>query len=318
VPTPVTVTRGVIGEGREAVRAVVRFASACGVVGLCAIVGATAWAQAPPGRIDLATDEREIIASLASAGVGTAVGRAVVHLPRGAMSADDERALATRLNQSIDELDAFTHSPRAWQRNPARIDYYFPPSLFVSYAKPVFAQVFVALPRLESGEAPLLHETAHVLLSPSADFIATHADRSGAENDERAWLIEGIATYVAMSVSRAASIPEGDPLGVGPIDQLDVRCAAALATPVADEVLPFIGSTGAPDALESVTRRADVAPAFYRCSASFNKYLAARFGLDALIGLVIAEHTAAPLETLAGQNVDALRAAWRREIGAGR
>jgi hypothetical protein len=283
-------------------------------VGLFSIAGG-AWAQAPSDRIDFAAGEREMIASLTNDGVATTVGRAVVHLPRGAMSADDALALATRLNQSIDAIDAFTHSPRAWQRNPARIDYYFPPSQFISYATPVSTQVFIALARLLTGGAPLLHETAHVLLSPSAEFIVAHGGFH-TEDDERTWLIEGIATYVAMSVSKAANIPEGDPLNVGSIDQFDARCATALATPVAHEVLPFIGVAGAPDALGSVTRRAEVGPAFYGCSASFNKYLAERVGFDALIGLMIAEDSQAQLEKLAGQDVEALRADWRRRIGA--
>jgi len=288
----------------------------CRLAGLFSIAG-VAWAQAPSDRIDLAAGESAMIASLTGDGEATTVGRAVVHLPRGAMSADDARALATRLNRGIDAIEAFTRSPRAWQRNPARIDYYFPPSEFVSYAKPVFAQAFIALSRLQRGEAPLLHETAHVLLSPSADFIVAHRGRFDGD-DERAWLIEGIATYVAMSVSKAASIAEGDPLGVGSVDQLDARCATALATPVAAEVLPYIGVAGAPAALESVARRAEVGPAFYGCSASFNEYLAGRVGLDALIGLMIADDSQAQLEKLGGRSVEALRADWRRHIAARR
>jgi len=276
-------------------------------------VASVAWAQAPSDRIDGGAGEDEMISSLTHDGFATTVARAVVHLPRNAMSADDARALATRLNQGIDAVEAFTRSPRAWQRNPARIDYYFHPSEFVSYAKPVFAQVFIALSRLQRGEAPLLHETAHVLLSPSADFIVAHRGRFEGD-DERAWLIEGIATYVAMSVSKAARIPEGDPLGVGSIDQLDARCVRALATPVAVEVLPYIGTAGAPEALGSVTRRAEVGPAFYGCSASFNGYLAARIGLEALIRLLIADDSQAQLENLAGGNVETLRAGWRRQI----
>lgn len=293
----------------------IRVVSVCGVAGLLSFVG-VAGAQGPSDRIDLAAGERDIIASLTNDGVATTVGRAVVHLPRGAMSDDEVRALATRLDKSIDAVNAFTRSPRAWQRNPARIDYYFHPSQFISYAKPVSAQVFIALPRLLRGGAPLLHETTHVLLSPSADFIAAHGRRFDVEGDERAWLIEGIATYVAMSVSMAASIPEGDPLNVGSIDQLDARCAAALGTPVAAEVMPFIGVAGAPDALESESRRPEVGPAFYGCSASFNKYLAGHIGLDALIGLMIADDSQAELEKLAGESVGALRAQWRRQIGA--
>jgi hypothetical protein len=287
-----------------------------GIVALFVFVG-IAPAQAPSDRLASGADEREMIASLTNDGVATTVGRAIVHLPRDAMSSNDALALATRLNQGIDAVDAFTHSPRAWQRNPARIDYYFYPGRFVSYTRPVSAQVFIALPRLLAGGAPLLHETAHVLLSPSAEFLVAHGGRFEVADDERAWLVEGLATYVAMSVSKAVSVSEGDPLNVGSIDQLDARCAAALDTPVAAEVLPFIGVSGAPEALESATRRAEVAPAFYRCSASFNKYLVGRIGLDAVIRLMKADDTQARLEKLAGENVEALRADWRRRIGAG-
>lgn len=285
------------------------------VVGALSIAGAAS-VQAPSDRIDLPAGEREIIESLASDGVATTVGRAVVHLPRDSISSGDARELAARLNQGIDAVDAFTHSPRRWQRNPARIDYYFPPGRFVSYTRPVSARVFIALPRLLAGGAPLLHETAHVLLSPSAELIVAHGGRFGAEDDERAWLVEGLATYVAMSVAKAANVPEGDPLNVGSIDQLDARCAAALRTPVAAEVLPFVGAAGAPDALGSATRRAEVGPAFYGCSASFNEYLAGRIGLDALIGLMIAEDSRAELAKLAGRSVDTLRADWLRQIAA--
>lgn len=293
-----------------------RVAMVCAGASLLSIAGVV-WGQAASDRIDFAAGEREKIASLTNDGVATMVGRAVVHLPRDAMSSEEARALAARLNQSIDALDAFTRSPRAWQRNPAHIDYYFHPSRFVSYAKPVSAQVFVALPRLQRGGAPLLHETAHVLLSPSAEFIAAHGGRFDLENDERAWLIEGIATYVGMSVSKAAHIPEGDPMDIGSIDQFDARCATALATPLAAEVLPFIGTAGGPEALGSVERRPVVGPVFYGCSASFNKYLAERVGLDALIDLMIAEDSQAQIEKVAGKSVEALRSDWRQHIGAG-
>ena len=258
-----------------------------------------------------------MLASLTNDGVATTVGRAVVHMPRDAMSVDEARALATELNDGIEAIEAFTHSPRAWQRDPARIDYYFHPGVFISYARPAFALVFVSLARLQSGSAPLLHETAHVLLSPSTDVVLARGARFDMENDGPVWLIEGIATFVAMSVSKSAGVREGDPLNVGRLEQLDRRCATALGTPVGDEVLPFIGVAGAPRALGSVQRRPIVGPAFYACSASFNKYLAGRIGLDGLVGLMAARDAQARFEKLAGASVAALRADWRRQIGAG-
>jgi len=281
-------------------------------------VAAASFAQSPAAsdRIEFGAGENAMMASLTRDGFAVTVGRASVHLPRDAMPADDARALAAELNAGIEDIEAFTRSPRAWQRDPARIDYYFHPNDFVSYARPAFALVFVSLQRLRSGRAPLLHETAHVLLSPSTDFVVARGARFDPEHDGPVWLIEGIATYVAMSVSKSADIPEGDPLRVGRLEQLDQRCATGLSTPVGPEVLPFIGVVGAPAALGSIERRPVVAPVFYSCSASFNKYLAARIGLDALIELMAAKDARAQFERLTGRNVAALRADWQRRIGA--
>jgi hypothetical protein len=285
------------------------------VIGLVA-TGSLAQGQAASDRIAFGAGENAMIASLTSDGFAVTVGRASVHLPRDAMSADDAHALAAELNAGIEDIEAFTRSPRAWQRDPARIDYYFHPSDFVSYARPAFALVFVSLQRLQSGRAPLLHETAHVLLSPSTDFILARGARFDPEHDGPVWLIEGIATYVAMSVSKSAGAPEGDPLNVGRFEQIDRRCAAGLDTTVGDEVLPFIGVRGAPEALGSISRRPVVAPVFYACSASFNKYLAGRIGLDGLIGLLAAKDAQARFEKLTGSSVASLRADWRRQMGA--
>ncbi len=291
-----------------------------------ALVCATGWllcfadgacGQTAFDRIDFGAGENAMIASLTNDGFATTVGRAVVHLPRDSMAADEARALATELNDDIEAIEVFTRSPRAWQRDPARIDYYFHPSQFISYARPAFALVFVSLSRLQSGSAPLLHETAHVLLSPSTDFILARGARFDPAHDGPVWLIEGIATFVAMSVSKSAGVPEGDPLNVGRLEQLDRRCATALDTPVGAEVLPFIGVVGAPEALGSVERRPIVGPAFYACSASFNKYLAGRIGVDALIELMAAKDAQARFERLTGRYVAALRADWQRRIGAG-
>jgi len=292
-----------------------RVAVTCALVGLFA-VASLARGQAASDRIEFGAGENAMIASLTNAGLAVAVGRAVVHLPRDAMSVDDARALATELNEGIEAIEAFTRSPRPWQRDPKRIDYYFHPGSFVSYARPAFALVFVSLARLRSGRAPLLHETAHVLLSPSTDFVLARGARYDPEHDGPVWLIEGIATYVAMSISKSSGVPEGDPLDVGRFGEFDRRCATGLSSPVGAEVLPFMGVVGAPEALGSVQRRPIVAPVFYACAASFNKYLAGRIGLDALIELMAAKDAQARFEKLTGRKVAALRADWRRQIGA--
>jgi len=48
--------------------------------------------QTASDRIDFGAGENTMIASLTNDGFATTVGRAVVHLPRDAMSADEARA----------------------------------------------------------------------------------------------------------------------------------------------------------------------------------------------------------------------------------
>jgi hypothetical protein len=176
--------------------------------------------------------------------------------------------------------------------------------------------VFIAFPRLQAGGAPVLHETTHVVIYPTAAFIAAMPAVLDESANGPMWLSEGIATYVGKSVAAETGLPEGDPLDTGSLEELDARCGAALGSPVGAEIAPFIGGVGGPEALNSRQRRLQVAPAFYGCSASFTKFLAGQFGIDAVIDLMPAIDPLAALEKLAGKSVDAVRAEWRKAIGA--
>jgi 3-keto-disaccharide hydrolase len=273
-------------------------------------------AQAPADVIDFSARDDAMAAAVDADGVRVQAGRVVVHLPSGALSSDEGRALAEKLNRGLDALEAFTHAPHAWQRPLAELHYYFHPTLFVSHADAPNDRLFISLPRLKNGEAPILHEAVHVLLYPSKEFLAAHLELDDHDAPSPTWLFEGVADYVAFTVAAQTGIVEGDVLNTGGVEAADANCAKALAQPVGAEIAPFIGGVGEPEGLSLRSRRLELAPPFYECAASLTKYLIDAHGIDAVIDLIVASDHAAALQELAGLDVAALRAAWRKAIGA--
>ncbi len=250
-------------------------------------------------------------------GVSATAGRVTVYVPAGAMSSAELHALAADLNRGFDALVAFTHSPRPWQRVPAKLTYYFHEEMFISHADPPNDRLFVAFPRLKNGQAPVLHEATHVLLFPSRAYISGHPEIFNASSSEgSAWLGEGLAAFVGLSAAKRANVSEGDPIGGGNLDTVDSLCAKALRTPVGAELLPFIGAEGEPAALRSRERRLEVAPQFYACATSFTKFLVAKVGIEAVVDSLAELHSEPALEKAAGTNIDGLRSDWRKAIGA--
>jgi hypothetical protein len=271
--------------------------------------------QAPSDSINFNVRDDAMAAAVDADGSRVQAGRVVVHVPSGTMPGDEARELAAKLDRGLDALEAFTHSPHAWQRRLTELHYYFHPSLFVSHSDAANDRLFISFPRLQSGEAPILHEAVHVLLYPTKEVLAAHPEFEDENAEVATWLWEGLADYVAFTVAAQTGIVEGDVLHTGGAETAHLTCAKALAQPVGAEIAPFMGSVGEPEGLSLRSRRAELAPPFYACAMSFTKFLVDEHGIDAVIDLMIASHVAA-LEKLAGRDVASLRAAWRQAIGA--
>ena len=271
----------------------------------------------PPDRLDPRARNAALVASVSGdKGASATVGRITVHVPAGAMAAADIRNLAESLNRGFDGLIAFTHSPRTWQRVPDTVDYYFHPEMFISHGDAENNRLFIAFPRLQSGDAPLLHEATHVLLYPKPAFITSHPELLDERREGSTWLFEGLASYVALAVADQTGLTEGDPLNTGPPSEMDARCAKGLASPVGAEIAPFIGSPGEPASLTSRARRLEVAPVFYDCATSFTKFVAEAAGIEAVVDSLSAVDSEAQIAAAAGKSMDALRDEWRRRIHA--
>jgi len=275
----------------------------------------TAFGQ-PPGGLDPRARDAGFVASLTGDdGMSATAGRAKVYVPAGGMPKGDLDALAASLNKGIEAILAVTHSPRSWQHVPATITYYFHREMAISHADAPNSRLFIAFPRLKDAQAPLLHETTHVVLSPDRSYIAAHPEIfEAATGDGSVWLGEGLPTYVGYSAARLSGVAEGDPIGSGDLEHVDSVCAQSLTTPVGAEVLSFIGVEGAPAALSSRDRRAAIAPAFYACATSFVKFLVAAVGIDAVVDSLWELHSEPAIEKAAGKTMDALRAEWRGRL----
>jgi hypothetical protein len=280
------------------------------------VVGGAALAQAPADTINVSGPDEGYVATLSGpAGASATVGRVTVYVPAGAMSSAELEELAETLSRGFEGLVEFTHSPRSWQRVPSNVSYYFHAEMTISHADPDKDRLFIAFPRLSNGQAPMLHEAVHVLLHPSAEYIAANPwyldDTVGS-----LWIFEGLANYVGGSVAAKTGIAEGDPIGWGTLDEVDAKCAAVSSTPLAAEILPFIGAPGWPAAILSRSRRLEIAPPFYACSTSFTRFVVGAAGIDAVVDALAARDTEAAIALAAGRSIDVLRADWRREIGA--
>ena len=177
-------------------------------------VSGMALAQQPTDTFDPGARDEGHVATLSGAnGASAMAGRISVYVPAGALSGEELQALAEKLDRGFSGLIAFTHSPRSWQRVPSKVSYYFHAEMLISHADPERDRLFIAFPRLQNGQAPLLHEAVHVLLSPNADYLRAHPEFLDEATEWSEWLHEGIASYVGQSVARETGIAEGDPLG---------------------------------------------------------------------------------------------------------
>jgi len=226
------------------------------------------------------------------------------------------------LDAGLTDLRALIGGPYPWQRIGNRpIVFFFSPGRFVSHSTGQDT-VFISLNRIRRGEAPFLHEAAHELLTPKGPFYADeYAD--SLEEERRAsrfpqWLNEGFPDYLAQTVAKTTSFPEGDVFAIGGLDKVDSTCAARLAAnPRSSEILEKVGGQGGLEALLTEDRQL-VAPTFYACSQAFTKYLVDRIGVKAVTGLfpeIPPDRWKEKIERLSGQPIAEIRRAWMDRIG---
>ncbi len=224
------------------------------------------------------------------------------------------------LDAAVPALQRFIGGPYPWQRlGEQKIVFYFAPGEFVAHAQN--ANVFVALSRLRSGRAPLLHETVHVLTLPSTPYYPWELGDAAVIERARArhplWFAEGYADHAAKTVAATLPFDEGDPLQTGTHAQVDSICAARLRGPRGGEVAPFVGAPGVLPSLFTAERQ-EVAPIFYACGSSFTRFLAERTSPQFLASLfpdIIPGRMEERIQERTGRALPDLRTEWLQRIG---
>lgn len=292
-------------------------ASACSrpclvLAGICALLflanGSRAGqAAGPQGQQALPSEasDAERVAGVMKDGARLETDRITAWFSPDAATPADMKLLVERMKRGVDALELFLHAPRKWQDPPRRrVEYFFVSGpFFVPHAN-LKGQVIVPVVRLRDGQAPLLHETTHVLLSPPQG------------RRPLAWLTEGLAAYAAKAVSEETGIPEGDRFELGGIQELDARCAAGLASAQGPRILPFIGAPGNLSVLYAMEPALQARQTFYGCGASFTKFLVDKLGIERVVDLLPEDDPHKKLEALTKTKMAALRSAWAAKIGA--
>ena len=272
--------------------------------------------QDAPTLLNWAADDEKRVAELAASGKRDDGTHVVLWTPADALSEADRRALVARLDLGVAALRALvgTHD---WQSvRDEKITYYVSADRFVSHASGR-AAVFIPLIRLQDGRAPYLHEAMHELLAMADTRGPMDPERVQRIKTRPLWLTEGLPDFVALTAAKKTGTTEGDVFDIGGLDGADRTCAARLAGPAGKEVLPFIGTSGRPDALFT-TERQTVAPTFYACSTSFTKRVVGLIGLEAAVGLIpLIPHDGVQsrIEALTGKPMATHRDEWLQAIG---
>jgi len=268
-----------------------------------------------PSRLDWAAEDSARIAWLSAEGRALEASSVVAWFPRDSIPEAEMERLVQLLDQAVPALQQFIGGPYPWQRHrDEKITYYFAAGRFVSHTRG--GAVLIPAWRINDGSAPCLHETLHVLLTGPAPFYPEEfADTLVANRMASAlplWLIEGFPDFVAQAVAKALGITEGDIFRVGSSAAVDSTCAARLGSARREEILPYIGAAGRPEALFTSGRQ-EVAPIFYACAYSFTRFLVQQTDAPFIASLfpdIPSGRVAERVYEHAGRTLPALRAEW--------
>jgi hypothetical protein len=259
--------------------------------------------------------DSEIVRYLVTEGQRVQVGRATVFFPPDIYTPARMRAIAASYDSAIIAIETLIGAPRPWQRySKARVTYYLAPGRFVSHERGE-QQVFIPVVLQRRGNAPVIHETAHAVLTPTLAWVRhlNAAGRARMRREAPTWLHEGLATYISARLS-TDTLPDSGPSDNPRLAQLDTLCVVRAATPMGPLVMPYVGAPGYPPSL-SVDRNRS-APAFYACSASYVKFLVDRYGVDGVAALVDQRDVPSALAKLTGKSAVEVREEWFRNLPA--
>jgi len=217
-------------------------------------------------------------------------GRVTVRYERSALSAEEARAFAALAAQGLREIERL-----AGLTARTRLRFELRSATRISTARG--RTIELSTSRVAARSAPYLHEIAHVLLP------CRHAPP---------WFSEGLACYLESVLSESGCGYDSHLFTQDGNRGVDADAARWLADPRGKNVLPFIGTRGAPPGL--VADRQNVAAPFYVLSHSFVKFLAAQAGFPSIIRLARVRNFSSVLRRFSGKTSAAWRSLWLQRI----
>jgi hypothetical protein len=97
------------------------------------------------------------------------------------------------------------------------------------------AQMLLSMDRVATGQSPVLHETAHALLT-----FGTRFDRPPERRPT--WLVEGHSEFVTKSLAKREGLYDSDTFNLGTLDTLHTACRNGLPAMQEFDALQFIGT----------------------------------------------------------------------------
>lgn len=273
-------------------------------------------------RVDWRADDPARLAWLEAHGRRVSRAHVVLTVPRDSMSAAHQEALADSLERGLQALHELVQSPHAWQRHgKAAVHILLAPGRFVSHANGD-GTVFIPFSVAARGEAPYLHESAHVLLTAPAPFYVwehdTPAARQAVGDHTAQWLLEGLPNVLAARAAQAAGLREYNLFATTAAGSVHATCAERTRDAPRAAMREAVGSEGMVAGLNGEAR-GELAPAYYTCAESFVTFFVDQLGLRAVVEL--APHMThdtwrTALERLAAASLGDLKALWQKHLMA--
>lgn len=273
-------------------------------------------------RVDWRADDPARLAWLEAHGRRVSRTHVILTVPRDSMSLAHQEALADSLERGLRALHELVQSPRAWQRHgKAAVHMVLAPGRFVSHANGD-GTVFIPFSVAARGEAPYLHESAHVLLTAPAPFYVweydTPTDRQTAGAQTAQWLLEGLPNVLAARAAQASGLREYNVFATTAAGSVHATCAERTREAPLDALRAAVGTAGMVPGL-SGNARGDVAPAYYTCAESYVTFLVDQLGLSAVVELaphMTRDSWRTALERLAAASLEELQALWQKHLEA--
>ena len=238
---------------------------------------------------------------------------AALWFDKDVIGSDDQKALAQQIDKGIGDLERFLgvkFDPR--RLGVEKIPHFITGSAGISHVSGwADLGVFLAISRVQTNNAPYLHETTHYLL--------TAHPRNGEpfHSAGEPWLAEGFASYVEDAVVERFGGRASHLFTKGGNAAVDAEALAVLQTENGRAVLPYVGTHGSPPAM--VRDRTNVAAPFYLLSQSFCKFLTGHVGVAKMVALSAMDESSGDMEervaAATGKPADAWIKEWLKAIG---